>query len=167
MRQLRALIRLDQSDRAPVAVERIVRETLDLCRVELERHGITTRVEIDAKLPPVMVDLLQIEQVMLNLLRNSAEAMSETDHSSRLIAIRATAAAADQVAIEVRDRGPGFPTEFTGSAFPPLSSSKSEGLGVGLSLCRSIIVSHGGELTIGGGPEGAVVSFTLAAANTG
>jgi signal transduction histidine kinase len=147
-------------------VERIVRETLNLCRVELERHGITTSVEIDADLPPVVVDLLQIEQVMLNLLRNSAEAMSETDHPHRLITIRATAVA-DQVAIEVRDRGPGFPAEFTGAAFPPLSSSKSEGLGVGLSLCRSIIESHGGELTIGGGPEGALVTFTLPAAKAG
>ena len=130
-------------------------------------HGITTSVEIDANLPPVMVDLLQIEQVMLNLLRNSAEAMSETDHPHTLITIRATAVAADQVAIEVRDRGPGFPAEFTGDAFPPLSSSKSEGLGVGLSLCRSIVVSHGGALTIGSGPEGAVVKFTLPAAKVG
>ena len=114
-----------------------------------------------------MVDLLQIEQVMLNLLRNSAEAMSETDHSNKLITIKAADVGRDQVAIEVRDRGPGFPAEFTGSAFPPLSSSKSEGLGVGLSLCRSIIVSHGGELTIGSGPEGAVVKLTLPAAKAG
>jgi signal transduction histidine kinase len=144
-----------------------VRETLNLCRVELDRNGITTRVEIDAELPPVMIDLLQVEQVMLNLLRNSAEAMSETDHLHRLITIRATIVAADQVAIEVRDGGPGFPAEYTGAAFPPLSSSKSEGLGVGLSLCRSIIESHGGELTIGGGSEGAVVRFTLPVAKTG
>jgi C4-dicarboxylate-specific signal transduction histidine kinase len=166
VRQLRALIRLDQSDRSPVGVERIVRETLDLCRVELDRHGIITRIEIDANLPPVMVDLLQIEQVMLNLLRNSAEAMSETDHSSRLITITASLAD-DQVTIEVRDKGPGFPAEFNGVAFPPLSSSKSEGLGVGLSLCRSIVMSHGGELTIGGDLEGAAVRFTLPVAKAG
>jgi two-component system, LuxR family, sensor kinase FixL len=167
VRQLRALIRLDQTGRAPIAVERIVRESLDLCRIELDRHGITTRVEIDANLPPVMVDLLQIEQVMLNLMRNSAEAMSVTDHSNRLITITANSVAADLVQIKIRDRGPGFPAEFNGAAFPPLSSTKSEGLGVGLSLCRSIIASHGGELTIGGGPNGAVVSFTLPVATTG
>jgi signal transduction histidine kinase len=161
VRQLRALIRLDQSGRAPVAVERIVRESLDLCRVELDRHGITTQVEIGANLPPVMVDLLQIEQVMLNLMRNSAEAMSATDHLNRLITVTANSVAANLVQIKVSDRGPGFPAEFNGAAFPPLSSTKSEGLGVGLSLCRSIIESHGGELTIGGGSNGAVVSFTL------
>jgi signal transduction histidine kinase len=167
VRQLRALIRLDQSDRAPVAVERIVRETLDLCRVELDRDGVVTRTEIDTHLPPVMVDLLQIEQVMINLLRNSAEAMTKTDHSSRLITIKATRVGRDQVAIEVHDKGPGFPAKFSGPEFPPLSSTKSEGLGVGLSLCRSIIESHGGELTIGADPEGAVVSFTLPVAKTG
>ncbi|HET9714635.1 MAG TPA: ATP-binding protein [Pseudolabrys sp.] len=167
VRQLRALIRLDQSGRAPVTVDRIVRETLDLCRIELDRRGIATRVAIDGDLPPVMVDLLQIEQVMLNLLRNSAEAMSETSHSERLIFIKATASASDHVTIEVRDRGPGFPAEFNGAAFPPLSSSKSEGLGVGLSLCRSIVVAHGGEFTIGGGAQGAVVSFTLPTAKAG
>ena len=165
VRQLRALIRLDQSDRAPVAVERIVRETLDLCRVELDRNGITTRVEIGPNLPPVMVDLLQVEQVMLNLLKNSAEAMSETD--SRLITIKAADAGRDQIAIEIRDSGPGFPAEFNGAAFPPLSSTKSEGLGVGLSLCRSIVVSHGGKLTVDGGPDGAVVRFTLPVARLG
>jgi two-component system, LuxR family, sensor kinase FixL len=114
-----------------------------------------------------MVDLLQIEQVMINLLRNSAEAMSETDQSKKLITIKATDVGGDRVAIEVRDGGPGFPAEFTGSAFPPLSSSKSEGLGVGLSLCRSIIVSHGGELTISSGRAGALIKFTLPAAKLG
>ena len=167
VRQLRALIRLDQSGRAPVTVERIVRESLDLCRVELDRHGIATRIEIDANLPPVMVDLLQIEQVMLNLLRNSAEAMSGTDQSNKLITIKAAPVGHEEVVIEVCDKGPGFPPEFNGVAFPPLSSSKLEGLGIGLSLCRSIVVSHGGQLTVGGGPEGAIVSFTLPAAKTG
>jgi two-component system sensor kinase FixL len=167
VRQLRALIRLDQTGRAPVAVERVVRESLDLCRIELDRQGITTRVDIDANLPPVMIDLLQIEQVMLNLMRNSAEAMSATDHSNRVITITANSVAANLVQIKVRDKGPGFPAEFNGAAFPPLSSTKSEGLGVGLALCRSIIVSHGGELTVGGGPDGAIVSFTLPTATTG
>ena len=167
VRQLRALIRLDQSGRAPVAVDRIVRESLDLCRIELDRQGIAARVEIEANLPLVMVDLLQIEQVILNLMRNSAEAMSATDHSNRLITVTANSVAANLVQIKVRDKGPGFPAEFNGAAFPPLSSTKSEGLGVGLSLCRSIIASHGGELTIGGGPNGAVVSFTLPVATTG
>lgn len=167
VRQLRALIRLDQSGRAPVAVERIVRETLDLCRPELDRHGVVARVALDGNLPPVMVDLLQIEQVLLNLLRNAGEAMREAGHAGGTVAIKASTIVPDQVEIEIRDSGPGFPSGFAGAEFPPLSSSKSEGLGVGLSLCRSIIESHGGRLMLAGGADGAVIRFTLPVAKVG
>lgn len=167
VRQLRALIRLDQSGRAPVAVERIVRETLALCRPELDRHGVTARVVLDGNLPPVMVDLLQIEQVLLNLLRNAAEAMSDAGGPGRVVTVTSAAAGPDQVAIDVSDSGPGFPPEFAAAEFPPLSSGKAEGLGVGLSLCRSIVEAHGGKLAIGGGPDGTVVRFTLPAAKPG
>ena len=154
VRRLRALIRLDQSGRAPVAVERIVRETLALSRPFLERHGVTVRVALDSNLPPVMVDLLQIEQVLLNLLRNAAEAMDVDGAGGGSITIAASASGSDTLTVTVRDTGPGFPPEFTADEFPPLTSSKPEGLGVGLSLCRSIVESHGGQLTIGGRDDG-------------
>jgi len=161
VRRLRALIRLDQSGRAPTGVDRIVRETLELCRPELDRHGVVVRVALASNLPVVMVDLLQIEQVLLNLLRNSTEAMEEAGHTGGTIAIAASTAGPDEVEIEVRDTGPGFVPEFVAGEVPPLSSNKPEGFGLGLSLCRSIIESHGGRLTVGGGPGGAVVRFTL------
>ncbi len=160
VRRLRALIRLDQSGRAPVAVARIVGETLELSRPQLDRHGVAVRSDAGPTLPPVMVDLLQIEQVLLNLIRNAIEAMSETGRPGGTIAIRAERAGPDSVAIEIRDTGPGFPPEFAAGAVP-LSSTKAEGLGVGLSLSRSIVEAHGGTLTIGGGADGAVVRFTL------
>jgi signal transduction histidine kinase len=161
VRRLRALVRLDQSGRAPTSVDRIVRETIELCRPELDRRAIAMRVMLDNGLPTVMVDLLQVEQVLLNFLRNSIEAIAEAGHTGGVITIRGTAAAADEVEIEIRDTGPGFPPEFTVGESPPLTSSKAEGLGVGLSLCRSIVEAHGGRLTLGGGPAGAVVRFTL------
>lgn len=161
VRRLRALIRLDQSGRAPTGIDRIVRETLELCRPELDRHGVAARVALASSLPAVMVDLLQIEQVFLNLLRNSTEAMEEAGHTGGTITIAASAVGPDEVEIEVRDTGPGFLSEFAAGEVPPLSSNKPEGFGLGLSLCRSIIESHGGRLTVGGGPGGAVVRFTL------
>ncbi|MBI3705031.1 MAG: MASE1 domain-containing protein, partial [Rhizobiales bacterium] len=161
VRRLRALIRLDQSGRAPTSVDRIVRETLELCRPELDRQGVTAQVTLASNLPAVMVDLLQIEQVLLNVLRNSTEAMEEAGHTGGTITIAAGTAEPDKVKIEVRDTGPGFLPEFAAGEVPPLSSNKPEGFGLGLSLCRSIIESHGGRLTVGGSPGGAVVSFTL------
>ena len=108
----------------------------------------------------MMVDLLQVEQVLLNLLRNAIEAISERERGG-LVTIQATRLDRDEVGFEIRDTGPGFPADFATAEFPPFSSTKSEGLGVGLSLCRSIIESHGGKFQIGGGREGAVVRFTL------
>jgi signal transduction histidine kinase len=163
VRRLRALIRLDQTGRAPVGVERIIKESLDLIRPQLERHNIATRVQLASELPPVMADLLQIEQVMLNLLRNSIEAMDQAGHPAGTITIAATRFGPNQIEIEVRDTGPGFPAEFAGAYLPPLSSTKVEGLGVGLALCRSIIESHGGQLFVGDGIDGAHVRFRLPA----
>ncbi len=168
VRRLRALIRLDQSERAPVAVERIVRETLALCRPDLERHSVRVHVALAPNVPQVMVDLLQIEQVLLNLLRNAAEAMEPSGGGA--ITIAASSDGADEVAIAISDTGPGFPAEIAGNELPPLSSSKPDGLGVGLSLCRSIVEAHGGRLTIGAreiGASGAVVRFTVPTAKAG
>lgn len=161
VRRLRALIRLDKSGRAPVTVERIVRETLDLSRLELDRHNIATLVHLDADLPPVMADLLQIEQVLLNLLRNSVEAIGEAGHLYGTVTISARRADAKEVELQLRDTGPGFPPEFADANFPPMSSSKADGLGIGLSLCRSIVEAHGGRLILGGGRDGAQVRILL------
>lgn len=161
VRRLRALIRLDQTGRAPVSVERIVEETLDLMRPQLERHNVSVLVRIPSDLPSVMADLLQIEQVMLNLIRNSVEAMEQAGHGSGRIDLSARTAAPGEVQIELQDTGPGFSPEFLNADLPPLSSTKPEGLGVGLSLCRSIIEAHGGQIFFGGGANGAMVRFTL------
>lgn len=161
VKRLRALIRLDQSGRAPARIERIVQETLELCRPNLDRHNVKVSVALDDKLPPVMVDLLQIEQVLINLLRNAIEALSEADKRDGAIAIEASRNGADTVEIRLRDNGPGFPSELALDQVPPLSSAKPDGLGVGLSLCRSIVEAHGGRMWLSGATPGAIVHFTL------
>ena len=161
VKRLRALIRLDQSGRAPARIERIVQETLELCRPNLDRHNVKVSVALDDRLPPVMVDLLQIEQVLLNLLRNAIEAVSEVDRRDGAISIEASSNGADAIEIRLRDNGPGFPDEVALDQVPPLSSAKPEGLGIGLSLCRSIIEAHGGRMWLSGATPGAIVHFTL------
>ncbi len=166
LRRLRALIRLDQSGRAPLNIDRIVKETLDLCQPELDRHNIKTNIVLAEDLPLVMVDLLQVEQVLLNVMRNSVEAIHQAGHSGGMITIEATRVESGTAEILVRDTGPGFPPDLVGHEVPPLSSTKSEGLGIGLSLCRTIVESHGGRLIVDGSSRGAVVRFTLPAAKT-
>ncbi|MDQ0355226.1 signal transduction histidine kinase [Rhodoplanes tepidamans] len=160
VRRLRALIRLDQSGRAPVPVARIVRETLELMHPELDRHGITVTARLAEDLPPVLVDILQIEQVLLNLIRNAVEAIDGTGASHGSIVVSA-AAEGDMVAIAVADSGPGFPPDFPGPEGSTFGSSKADGLGFGLSLCRSIVEAHRGRLTVDQPTRGAVVRFTI------
>jgi C4-dicarboxylate-specific signal transduction histidine kinase len=164
VRRLRALIRLDQTGRAPIDVERIVRETLELCQPDLDRYGIRTRVALDSGLPHVLVDLLQIEQVLLNLVRNAIEAMHGLGGGG-VITVEATRTG-DTVELAVSDTGPGFPPEVVAEEFLPLSSTKEEGLGVGLSLSRSIVEAHGGKLALGGDAHGARVLITLPVAKS-
>jgi two-component system sensor kinase FixL len=166
IRHLRALVRLDRSNRAPCAFERIVKETMELCRPDLDRTNVIARFGLAAGLPPVMVDVLQIEQVLLNLMRNSIEAIEDNGSSHRFILIEARPTDKEFVEVRLHDSGPGFPREFIENGFLPLSSTKADGLGIGLPLCRSIVEAHGGGMWLDASSQGASVRFTLPIART-
>ena len=166
VRRLRALVRLDRTNRAPWRLDRAVKETLELCQPDLDRFHVTIRLAVAADLPAVMIDLLQIEQVLINLLRNAIEAIGESGGMRGSVVIEAKVVDADFVEVRVADNGPGFPPRLLESAFLPLSSNKAEGLGIGLPLCRSIVEAHGGQLWLDTGTEGAAIRFTLPIAKT-
>jgi signal transduction histidine kinase len=161
VRSLRALVRLDHSSRAPCGVERIIKETLALCQPGLDRIHVSARAVLASDLPPVMVDIMQIEQVLLNLLHNSIEAIGEARDRHGSILVEASAAGADFVEIRVSDTGPGFPPDLVDNPFLPFSSTKAEGLGFGLPLCQSIVEAHGGRLWLDRNTQGAAIHFTL------
>jgi anti-sigma regulatory factor (Ser/Thr protein kinase) len=142
IRRLRALVRLDRSNRAPVRFERIVKGIIELCKPDLDRAGIAAHAHLAAGLPPVLVDVLQIEQVVLNLVRNSIEAISDSGGTGGSIWIEARRADDDFIEVHVLDSGPGFPRERIETGPLPLSSSKAYGLGVGLPLCTSILLNR-------------------------
>lgn len=165
IRRLRALVRLDRSNRARVPFDRIVKETLDLSRPDLERAGVAPRVALPPDLPLVTVDILQIEQVLLNLVRNSIEAIRDSGSPRGTVLIEAKRAGGEAegefVEIGVIDSGPGFSREYIENGILPLSTSKAEGLGIGLPLCKTIVEAHGGRLWLDAGSRGASVRFTL------
>ena len=165
VRHLRALVRLDRSNRAPCRLEQIVQETIELCQPDLDRMHVTIRTAI-ADIPRVMVDLLQIEQVLINLLRNAVEAIDESESLRGHVLIEAKVLDTDFVEVRVVDSGPGFPAQLPENAFLPLSSTKTEGLGIGLPLCRSIVEAHGGKLWLDDSPQGTAVHLTLPIAKT-
>jgi signal transduction histidine kinase len=166
IRSLRALIRLDSSNRSVYGVERIVNETLALCQPALDRVQAGARAIIPSDLRPVKVDILQIEQVLLNLLHNSIEALGEAETVNPAILIEASTAGAGFVEIRVKDNGPGFPSDLLSDSFLPFLSTKAEGLGIGLSLCKSIVEAHGGRLWVDRDARGGAVYFTIPAVET-
>jgi C4-dicarboxylate-specific signal transduction histidine kinase len=161
IRRLRALVRIGRSDMSAVGIAKIIQEALDLVGPVLDRSNIGVDIEVESGLPPVMADRIQIEQVLVNLLRNSAEAMAGAPGNCNRISLRAIKTGARHIEIRVCDTGPGFPAEFCGAVPPLFSSNKADGLGVGLSLCRSIAEAHGGTIRVMSGKNGATVSFTL------
>jgi signal transduction histidine kinase len=159
VRRLRALVRLDRSNRVTCRIDHIIRESIGLCQPDLDRLSVNIHLAIAPDLPPVMVDMLQIEQALLNLLRNSIDAVGETRQG--MIWIAAERIDLDLIEIRVRDSGPGFPPDLAANPFLPFSSTKKEGLGIGLPLCRSLIEAHGGRIWLNADLPGAAIHFTL------
>jgi len=161
VRRLRTLVRLGRSERAPTSATTIISEAIDLVRGDLERHNIMLRLDLDGDLPLLMADRLQIEQVLLNLIRNAAEAILEAENGRREVLVRAKRSGPGLVELSVIDTGRGFASSFADEVPLPLSTTKPDGLGIGLSLCRSIAEAHGGALMIRNTGSGARVSISL------
>jgi len=163
VRRLRDFIRLGRSEMSPIAVPTLLHEAVSYCRVELDRQGVALQLRLGRDLPPVRVDALQIEQVIVNLVRNAAEALTEAGRNDGRVVVEAEREAAGSVILRVRDNGPGFDPGVAERAVMPFTTTKADGLGLGLSLARSIVEGHGGRLSIESSSMGAVVSFTLPA----
>ena len=161
VRRLRTLIKLGRSDLAPVRAPQILAETLELLRPEIDRAGVRVEQKVAASVPPAMGDALQIQQVLINLLRNAIEAIADASQERGTVTVDVRRGDPGFLEFEVRDTGPGFPPGFATETPEPLKSTKPYGLGVGLSLSRSIVEAHGGKLTISSSLGGAVVRFTL------
>lgn len=166
IRRLRDLIRLGRSETSVALVPELIEEALAFCHTELERHGVDVQVRLDGTLPAVSVDVVQIEQVIINLVRNAAEALSEAGRQDGRVIVEAELGSESMIVVGVRDNGPGFDPGVLERASAPFITTKEEGLGLGLSLARSIIEAHGGRLSISSTPHGAVVQFTLRAATS-
>jgi signal transduction histidine kinase len=138
---------------------------LDLLALEAERHRVSIDIEIAPALPEVEVDRVMIEQVLLNLIKNAIEAMRECAPRQRRLRVSARRNLDDAIEVRVSDRGCGLAPGAAEQLFTPFFTTKPDGLGIGLSICRSIVEYHGGRLFFENNPEGgSVFAFTLPAA---
>ena len=162
--RVRALVKKAPPRTEAVDVDEVILEVLDLSRNELQRNGISIRTQLATGKPLVRVDRIQLQQVVLNLILNAVDAMSEPGTSPRELSIASRKEEANQVLVEVRDSGRGFQAETIERIFEPFFTTKPDGMGMGLSISRSIVVAHGGRLwAMANEPRGAVFQFALPA----
>lgn len=159
---LRQLVRKDQTARPNIDMNASVRAVLDLFTHELNASGVELAVTLEERLPPVRADRVQIEQVVLNLVRNSLDALTEVPDGSRRLSVSTRRQGKGNVAVFVTDSGPGIGGGDPERLFESFYTTKPNGLGVGLSISRSIIDSHGGRLWATENPDGGLsLCFTL------
>jgi two-component system sensor kinase FixL len=163
IRRLRDFLERGDTERRLEDINKVVEEATALALVGAKDSGVKVRFGIARTLPPVMIDKIQIQQVVLNLVRNAIEAM---EHAARReLAIETGRSDDGEVETVVVDSGPGLSTEVEAQLFQPFVSTKRTGMGLGLSICRTIVEAHGGRLTAGSHSSGgAVFRFTLPAA---
>ena len=143
--RVRRMIRKGEVDPQPVVANEVVHEVLDLAHSDLVQRAVAVRTQLAVPLPPVSADRVQLQQVMLNLILNACDAMAENEPSQRQLTIT-TAGLPEAVQLSVSDSGPGLTPEGIHSVFEPFVTSKANGLGLGLAICRTIVHAHGGRI---------------------
>jgi len=146
----------------PVDVNEITLEVLHILGGDLRDHGVTLRTELMSERPLVMGHRGQLQEVLLNLVRNAIEAMDAVKSGSRMLLVRIERHASDNIVVAVEDSGPGLDPEKLDGIFDAFVSTKPQGMGLGLAICRMIIERHHGQLSAwSGNTRGAVFQFIL------
>jgi two-component system sensor kinase FixL len=160
IRRLREFVGRGDSERRIESVKKLIEEASALALVGTKDQGVRVRFQFDPAVDLVLVDKVQIQQVLLNLLRNAVEAMATSPR--RELVISTAASDDDMIAISVADSGAGIAPEIASQLFQPFVTSKAQGMGVGLSICRTIVEAHGGRITVEANPSGGTIfRFTL------
>jgi PAS domain S-box-containing protein len=162
IRRLRAMLRRGETQLQPLELNDVVTEVLDLTHSDLIERKVTLEAQLASRLPRMRGDRVQLQQVLLNLIVNGCESMVANRPSDRILTI-ATAAGKDGGAyVSVTDRGAGIAADQLPRLFEPFFTTKEQGLGLGLSICRSIVAAHGGRLWAANNPDrGATFCFVL------
>jgi PAS domain S-box-containing protein len=143
---IRAFFKNGHQIKAPLDVNDLIGEVLMFVDADLRSHNITAQTTLNNALPQVSADAIQLQQVILNLIKNAIEAMSAVENGSRVLELKTELGEAENLLITVQDSGPGIDAENIERIFDRFFTTKSRGMGIGLSICRSIIEAHGGRL---------------------
>jgi PAS domain S-box-containing protein len=162
IKRIRALVKKSGPGKSSHNINDTIREVIAFAAGELKKNQVTLHTELADDLPLVIADRVQLQQVMLNLILNSNEAMSGSGWQPRELLIRAEQVGPQEIMVTVKDTGPGLDPENRERAFDPFFTSKEGGLGLGLSISKTIIEAHGGKLqNVPSGDTGATFQFSL------
>jgi C4-dicarboxylate-specific signal transduction histidine kinase len=160
--RIRALFKEAPPKRERAEINGAIRDVLELTRGEATKNGVSVRTQFAEPSPVVQADRVQLQQVILNLIINAVEAMSSMREGSRELLICTGKTESNGVLVAVRDSGPGLDLTSVDRLFEAFYTTKVQGMGVGLAICRSIIEAHGGRMWAGANePRGAVFQFTV------
>ncbi len=160
IRHLRAFLEKGETERTQEDVNQVIEEACTLALAGTEGQGIEVSLDQNVEAPPVLIDRIQIQQVVLNLVRNGIEAMGASE--VRKLSVKTAEVSGDAIEVSVSDTGSGLSDEARAHLFQPFFTTKANGMGIGLSICRSIVQAHGGRLWAEANPGGGTVfSFTV------
>jgi PAS domain S-box-containing protein len=164
IQRIRQLATKGETKRASVEINSVIRDVMPLLRRELQLHHVVAQADLAEVIPPVLADRVQLQQVIINLVVNAVEAMASIDDRPRLLVIRSRVTDDDEVVVTVRDAGVGIDPSAVDQLFSAFFSTKPGGMGMGLSISRSIIEAHGGRLWATPNPtHGVTFHFAVAA----
>ncbi|HKU62204.1 MAG TPA: ATP-binding protein [Gemmatimonadales bacterium] len=152
VQHVRGLVKKDQAEPELLSLNEVVGEVLELAQADLRHRRVGLSTRLDSPAPLVFADRIQLQQVLLNLIINACDAMTDTPSRERLLLL-STTAHEGKARIEVHDRGTGIPPDGLSSVFEPFMTTKRDGMGLGLTICRSIVTAHGGQMWAVNNPE--------------
>jgi two-component system sensor kinase FixL len=144
IRYLRDFVEKRESQKSPENINQVIRQAVTLSLVGTAHTNIKIKLDLEPRMPRLIIDKIQIQQVLLNLIRNAIEAMAGKEKGE--IHISSAAGAGGYAEITIRDTGPGFLPEMRGKLFHAFATTKRDGLGIGLKICQSIVEAHGGSI---------------------
>ncbi|MDP2958923.1 MAG: ATP-binding protein [Longimicrobiales bacterium] len=164
--RLKELVRRRESERRLWSLNALVLQVAPLAKVDARLHGVVLHLDLEADLPAILVDGVQIQQVLLNLIRNGVDAMEGQEAEEPEVVVRTRRTVPDGIRVSVSDRGCGLPDKAEEELYQPFFTTKRDGMGMGLSISRSIILMHGGRLWFERDqPRGTTFHFTIPTAD--
>jgi C4-dicarboxylate-specific signal transduction histidine kinase len=157
---LRGLFRKDTQGKTATDVNQLIRTVLGLVYIDLRKHSVESQVNLGEQLPPILGNEVQLQQVTLNLLLNAIESMHSVE--PRVLSITSEASRHDSVRVSIADTGSGIDMANLDRIFKPMFTTKTRGMGMGLSICKSIIEAHNGQIWVTvNAPRGSIFHFEL------